>query len=178
MQDEEDKTVEIVEIAESAVAGVAAALTATFILGIASWLRRCWLKHRDVKYVRSLLFEGQARVLEANETFHENVDATSSADVLRAAQYNNMVEKLRVALERWVMNLSHAQRRAVYDALDWFHTDSLYAVSVNGQMQYVHLPPGRWPTKEMSIEAAREKFEKLHAVKWLKLPSEKVRWKS
>ena len=133
---------EVVKIAESAIAGVSAALTATLILGIAKWLYRWWLKHRDVKYIRAILIEGQALVLGAKETFHEGADVTSSADRLRAAQYNNMIRKLRVALEQWAVNLSHPQRRDVFDALNWFHTEGLLALRMEGEMEYVQV--SRW----------------------------------
>ena len=65
-----------------------------------------------------------------------------------------------VTLERWTLNLSHDQRKDIYDALDWFGTNSLQAVRRNsdGSVQFVQLPEGRWHTTEMTMELALEKF--------------------
>ena len=115
-------------IAQSAVAGLIAALTATAILGSAKCVRQWSAKRQDVRYLRNLLTEGRKRVLEAGDTFHKGMNATSSGDALRAAQYNNMVKRLGIALEKWMADLSHDQRKDIFDALDWYHTDSLQAV--------------------------------------------------
>ena len=107
--------------------------------------------------------------MEAKDTRHQGMDATSSADTLRAAQYTNMIKKLGVALEKWMVDLSHDQRKDIFDALNWYHTDSLPAIKKDGKAVFVELPDGKWPTTEMRIEAAKEKFEKLQSIKWLKL---------
>ena len=80
-----------------------------------------------------------------------------------------MVKRLGIALEKWMMNLSHDQRKDVFDSLDWYHTDSLQAVKKDGKAVFVEIPDGRWPTTEMPLEIAKEKFEKLQSIKWLKL---------
>lgn len=156
------------DMIESAIAGVSAALVATAILGIAKLIHRWWARHRDVIYIRDILIDGQAYIFKAEGFYHEGISATSPADRLRAAQYNNMIKKLRVALEQWAVNLSHAQRRDVFDALDWFHTKGLLAFHVKGEMEYVQVPDGNWPTREMSVEAAQKIFEDLQSIKWLK----------
>ena len=120
-------------IAQSAVAGLIAALTATAILGFAKCVRQWSAKRQDVRYLRNLLTEGRKRVLEAGDTFHKGMNATSSGDALRAAQYNNMVKRLGIALEKWMVDLSHDQRKDIFDALDWYHTDSLQAVKKDGK---------------------------------------------
>ena len=56
-------------IAQSAVAGLIAALVATAILGLARYLRQELAKRRDVRYIRGLLIEGRKRVLESKDTF-------------------------------------------------------------------------------------------------------------
>ena len=156
-------------IAQSAVAGLIAALTATAILGSAKCVRQWSAKRQDVRYLRNLLTEGRKRVLEAGDTFHKGMNATSSGDALRAAQYNNMVKRLGIALEKWMADLSHDQRKDIFDALDWYHTDSLQAVKKDGKAVFIDIPDGRWPTTEMSLEVANEKFEKLQSIMWLKL---------
>ena len=156
-------------IAQSAVAGLIAALTATAILGFAKCVRQWSAKRQDVRYLRNLLTEGRKRVLEAGDTFHKGMNATSSGDALRAAQYNNMVKRLGIALEKWMVDLSHDQRKDIFDALDWYHTDSLQAVKKDGKAVFIDIPDGRWPTTELSLEVANEKFEKLQSIMWLKL---------
>ena len=159
-------------IAESAIAGLIAALVATTILGLAKYIRQWLAKRQDVHYIRGLLVQGRGRVLTAKDTFHKGMKAVMPADVLRAAQYNNMITEVGVALERWTVNLSHGQRKEVYDALDWYHTDGLYATRRDGAVVFKDIPEGRWPTVEMSMEAAREKFDKLQSIEWLKLNEE------
>ena len=159
-------------IVESAFAGMIAAMTATAILGVAKWVRQWWLRSQDIEYLRSVLIEGRKLVMEAKDTPHPGTDATSSADTWRAALYNNMIKKLDVALEKWLVNLSHKQRKDIFDALNWYHTDALHATLKNGKMEFVDLPNGKWPTTEMPMNVAKEKFEKLQSIKWLKLKAE------
>ena len=160
----------LVEIAESLVAGVSAALVATAILGIAKLIHRWRSRRRDAEYIRDILMEGRALVFEDEEVYHPAPNAISPADQIRAARYNNMIRRLRVALEQWAVNLSHAQRRDVFDALDWFHTKGLFAVAREGQMHYVQpTDDGKWPTMQMSVDAAQEIFERVESIKWLKL---------
>ena len=156
-------------ILPSAVAGVIAALTATVILGIAKWVRQWLARRQDVRYLRDVLIEGRKRVMEAKDTHHQGMDATSSADAWRAALYNNMIKKLVVAVEKWMVNLSHDQRKDIFNALDWYHTDSLHAVEKDGKAVFVELLDGKWPTMEMPMKEAKKKFEKLQSITWLKL---------
>lgn len=157
------------DVMESAIAGVSAALVATAILGVARLIRRWWARRRDVNYIRDILIEGQTLISKVEESFSEHANAKSTRDSHRAAEYNRMIEKLRVALEKWTGNLSHAQRRDLFDALDWYHTENLLAIPVGGEMQYVQPPEGRWYGKDMPLEVAEKKFERLQSIKWLKL---------
>ena len=159
-------------IAQSAVAGLIAALVATTILGLAKYVRHWLAKRQDMEYIRGLLIEGRSRVMESKDTFNEGMAAMLPEDTLRAAQYNNMIRNIGVALERWAVNLSHAQRKDVYDALDWYHTGGLNAIKQDGTAVFMELPEGKWPATEMSMEAAVNKFEKLQSIKWLKLETD------
>ncbi len=156
-------------ILQGAVPGLVAALTATAILGIAKGVHQWWAWFQDVRYLRDILIEGRKRVMEAKDTPHQGMGATSSAGAWRAALYNNMIKKLSVALEKWLVDLSHNQRKDIFDALNWYHTDSLLAIEKDEKAVFVELPDGKWPATEMPIEEARNKFEKLQAIKWLKL---------
>ena len=156
-------------IGQSAAAGIIAALAATIILGIAKCIRQWWARRQDAEFIREILVLGRQRVLEAKDTRHEGMKTTLPADVLRAAQYNHMVKRLGVVLEKWTADLSHNQRKDIFDALDWYHTDSLHAVEKDGKPLFVDLPDGSWPTTEMPLGAARRKFDKLQSIGWLKL---------
>lgn len=158
-------------IAQSAIAGLIAALAATAILGVARYLREWLAKRRDIRYIRGLLIEGRKRVLESKDTPNEGMGVVLPASALRAAQYNNMLREVGVALDRWALHLSHDQRKDIYDALDWFGTNSLQAVKskVDGSVQFVQLPDGKWHTTEMPLESATATFERLQSIGWLKL---------
>ena len=158
-------------IALSAVAGVIAALAATAILGIARYVRHLWGRRQDVKYIRALIIEGKGRVMEAKDMYFEGMDASISEGAARAAQYNIMLKQIGLALEKWAVMLSHDQRKDIYDALDWYHTnpEGLPAIRHNGQVVIVQLPEGRLPIEDMSLQAAKDSFKKLESIKWLKL---------
>ena len=158
-------------IVQSAAAGLIAALMATVILGFARLVRQWSARRQDVRYIRKLLMDGRKRVMDAEDTFHQGMNATIPGDALRAAQYKNTTKRLRVALKLWAVNLSHDQRKDIFDALDWHYTDSLHAVKRDGQVAFVDLDVshGRWPTTEMTLQAAKEKFKKLEDIKWLSL---------
>lgn len=159
------------DLAGNAVAGLIAALTATTILGAAKWIYLKHLQRLDVKQIRAVLTDGRKRVIESKKTFHHGMDATSSGDVIRCAQYNLMIEQLRVALDHTTSKLPYAKRKDIFDALDWYHTESLYATKdKDGNPVFVvDFPVGRWPTKEMQESHAADKFKRIEAIKWLKL---------
>ena len=115
------------DIAGSAVAGLIAAVVATSILGVAKWVYQKHLQRLDVKQIREVLTAGRRRVMESKETFNQNMNATLRSDVLRAAQYNRMIKQLRVALDHTTSKLSYAKRKDIFDALDWYRVNSLYA---------------------------------------------------
>ena len=157
---------------QGAVAGLIAALAATTILFLIEVVRNCLAESQDVRYIRDLLINGKRRVMEAEDTFHEGMGKTIPADVLRAGQYNNMLKELGIALEKWTVNLSHGKRKDIFNALDWYNTKALPAIKRYGEVEFVDLPDGKWPTKQMSIENAKNKFEELQSIDWLKLESQ------
>ena len=161
-------------IAQGAVAGLIAALVTTIILGLAKYALQRFANRQDVKYIRALLTQGRRRVMAAEDTVNKDMGTLIPADVLRAAQYNNMIREVGVALEKWTVNLNHGQRTDLYDALDWYHTDGLYATMKEGKVMFTELPEGIWPTVEMSSEAASNKFGRLQTVEWLKLKVNKI----
>ena len=109
--------------------------------------------------------------MEAKDMYFEGMDASISEGAARAAQYNIMLKQIGLALEKWAVMLSHDQRKDIYDALDWYHTnpEGLPAIRHNGQVVIVQLPEGRLPIEDMSLQAAKDSFKKLESIKWLKL---------
>ena len=158
----------IVEIASGAVAGIVAAIFLTAAKGIhEKYLQRC-----DVNQVREILTAGRKRVMESEDVFNASMNATLPASPLRCAQYNLMIRQLAIALDHQTTKLSYAKRKQIFDALDWYHTDSLHATKdQNGCPTFVILPEGRWPTPEMRLSDAVDRFNKLEAIGWLKMRS-------
>ena len=110
-------------------------------------------------------------MLESEETSLSNMDATAHGDALRCAQYNLMIEQLRIALDHTTSKLPYVKRKEIFDALDWYHTESLYARKDNdGKPVFVsNLPPGQWPTTTMEKKFALNNFKRIESIKWLKL---------
>ena len=159
------------DIAGSAVAGLIAAVAATIILGVAKWVYQKHLQRLDVKQIQEVLTDGRRRVLEAKKTFNHNMNATLPVDMLRAAKYNLMIKQLRVALDHTTSNLSYAKRKGIFDALDWYHVNSLYLIkdAAGNPVSKDDLPVGNWPTNAMQEIQAIDKFKGLESIKWLKL---------
>ena len=112
----------IVEIASGAVAGIVAAIFLTVAKGIhEKYLQRC-----DVNQVREILTAGRKRVMESEDVFNASMNATLPASTLRCAQYNLMIRQLAIALDHQTTKLPYAKRKQIFDALDWYHTDSLH----------------------------------------------------
>ena len=63
------------------------------------------------------------------------------------------------------------KRKEIFDALNWYHTEGLYArKDNNGNPVFVSdLPPGKWPTTTMKKNFAIDKFKRIESIKWLKL---------
>ena len=157
---------------ESAFAGLIAALTATVILGIASWIRRKQLIRADREHIKSVVEEGRKRVLTSKDTFAPGPKVTLLAKTLRAAQYNLMINQLRIALDEKTTNLPYGHRKDIFNALDWFRTNSPYFVVNNSSKRITFprdLPDGLWAAEDMSESNAVETFEKLESISWLDL---------
>ena len=108
--------------------------------------------------------------MESQDVFNDSMDTTLPADVLRCAQYNLMIKQLAITLDHKTSNLPYNKRKQIFDALDWYHTGSLHATKdENGQPVFVILQEGVWPTTQMKLGAAIDRFTKLEAIGWLKL---------
>ena len=159
------------DTAQSAIAGVIAAVVAALLLESARGVRHWMARRRDVKYIRDLLIEGRKHVLvDAKNFYHEGMGVHCRADVYRVGLYNSMIRKLAVGLERWTPNLPHAQRKNVLDALDWYHKNLHMMKDRNNEIVFPELRDGVWPTREMDLERATAIFDELQSIRWLKLP--------
>ena len=156
-------------ILPSAVAGLVAALAATLILGVANYVRRSVSLQQDISYVRELLIEGE-ELLMSDKVIEVGGKAVSP-NLFRAEQYNLVTKRLRVALDGWLPNLSHDHRRDLFNALDWYHSDTIAAVSgPDGEPEFVTLPEGQWPKGvELDKATVEEKFKTLKEIEWLNL---------
>ena len=155
------------DIAGGAVAGLIAALT----LSAAKWIHLKYLQRLDVKQIREVLTTGRKRVMKSKETFHHGMDATPPGDFVRAAQYNLIINQLRVALDHTTSKLPYAKMKDIFDALDWYHVKSLYLTKDKRGNPVFRgdLPVGSWPWPEMQESQAVDKFKRLESIKWLKL---------
>ena len=128
---------------QGAIAGVFAGVAVALILGLFRIGRQNWARRQDVEYIRALLTEGRIRVLGARDIYNEQVGQTLPADIVRAGNYNNMLTRIGVALEKWAVDLSHEKRKDIYDALDWYNADG-YFVKTNaekGLAEFIQIPP-------------------------------------
>lgn len=156
-------------ILPSAVAGLVAALAATLILGVANYIRGWMSLRQDVNYVRELLIEGEELLM--SDRVIEVEGKAVSANLFRAEQYNLMTKRLRVALDGLLPNLSLDHRRDLFNALDWYHLDTIAAVmGPDGKPVFVSLPDGQWPKgAELDKATVEDKFKKLKEIEWLSL---------
>ena len=81
-----------------------------------------------------------------------------------------MIKQLRVAFDHTTSKLSYAKRKELFDALNWYGVESLYATKdALGNPVFIDLPVGSWPTSGMQENHASDKFKRLESIKWLKL---------
>lgn len=159
-------------IASSALAGVIAALTATAILGAASYIRRRAARRQAIRHLQHLFTDAREGVMQAEDQHADSTHRRIPADALRAARYNVMLKELEIALNKWSTALSHDQRREIIEAVDWYN---LRAFSVEhywpGRAGLKRMPDGVW-IGDMEHEIAQERFQNLKSIKWLRLAYE------
>ena len=151
-------------------AGLIAGLVVAVLLGLARQTLRALERRREEKYIRGLFIEGQ-EILDTEKLQFQGGQIGISAEHLRAFRYKALLKEVGVALERWTPHLSISQRKDIYDALDWFHTDPdrMPAVLKDEVLMLVDVPDGAFPLADMHEDAAVQVYERLRLVKWLKL---------
>ncbi|MYB89124.1 MAG: hypothetical protein F4X93_04100 [Proteobacteria bacterium] len=155
---------------DSVLQGAAAGLIAAIAIGLFKYIYIQRARYQDIKHIRSLVIEGRKQVMGAKDHLNEEGKVKYSADFLRCAFYNNMLKKLKVALDKTAVTLTHVHRKEIYDALNWYNTDIYMrdSIMIAGD-QFYDLPEGKWPSHVMLFEEAKRKFENLQDIKWLKL---------
>ena len=158
-------------ILQNAFAGFIGGVTAAAFIGLGKYVYEILKKRQDIKSIRKLLIDGRFRIMEADKMYaqtrehNEKIGLQSSAGKLRTMQYNNTMKELDVNLKSYV-NLSPTQKKDIFDALDWYHTKNIF---VNAKGNMPRISDGIWPYVEMTEDQAKEKFQKLEDIKWLKL---------
>ena len=163
-------------IVASAVAGVVAALAFAFVV-------HCWRRCQGCKEAAAIcdMIDGhRGYIFEATDL--DNIAGLPGhvpvADV-RAWLYNQMLKEVGVSLDTLSPHLPLKWKRELLAALNWYHASEpgkTVRLVRDPQRQAwrfptdSELPPGTWPVTTMSPEQAKEKFGKLEALKWLKLP--------
>ena len=110
--------------------------------------------------------------MQAEEQRIDSTHHRIPANALRAARYNVMLKELEVALDKWPTALSYNQRQEIVEALDWYNLRS-FSVEEDwpGRVALKKMPDGVW-IGNLERETAREKFQNLKSIKWLKLTYE------
>lgn len=158
------------DIAGNALAGVIAAVTATVLFSLLQWCRQHYLRRLDVKQIREVVTDGRRRVMKAKDSIIRSMNIRVTGDVLRAGQYNLMIRQLEVVLDHATSQLPYAKRKEIFAALDWYNLESLPVIKdKQGAAVFVDLPAGKWVPRDMPESVARQKFERLESIKWLKL---------
>ena len=158
-------------VVRGVVSGLIAGLVVAAALGIFQKFRGHVERRQEGRYLRSLFIEGKT-ILTTGDLQLDGLGITVPADHRRAADYRRILRQVGVALERWTPHLSPGQRKDIYDALDWFHTDPtrmLFATTAENEGRFVDFPDGTFPAETMTAEAAAEVYERLQAIGWLKL---------
>ena len=133
-----------------------------------------WQAYKEAAAIRNFIIEERGLILKAKGLLdlEDSSKMLIEADVWRARLYNEMLEELGRMLDHWSPHLAQKRKLTLLSALDWYHKEGVHlrpGPAVYGR-QFMDVAPGTWPYTEMSFDNAKDQFEKLEAVKWLKLP--------
>ena len=155
----------------SSVGGVVAAVCFAGLVQL--W--RVWQARKEAAAIRNIIVEDRSLIFDAKDV-PDPEDSTArlaGADEWRAVLYNEMLGEVGRTLDHWSPHLPLERKQSLMRALDWYHRGA-YLVAppprIAGYKKFLEIEPGTWPGDRMSLDEAKEKFRKLEAVKWLKLP--------
>ena len=154
----------------SSVAGVVAAVTFAGLVRL--W--GSWQARKEATAIRKIIVEDRCLIFDAKDVPDpEDLGKTfARADEWRAMLYNKMLEEVGRILDHWSPHLPQERKQSLLRALDWYHREGVFLAPgprVVGH-KFTQVEPGTLPGNQMSLDQAKEKFAKLEAVKWLKLP--------
>ena len=154
----------------SSVGGVVAAVS--FAVLVRMW--GIWQARKEAAAIRNIIVEDRRLIFDAKDVLDpEDLSVRlARADEWRAVLYNEMLGEVGRILDHWSPHLPQERKQSLLRALDWYHREGVVLAPsprVVGH-KFPRVEPGTWPGDKMSLDEAKEKFEKLEAVKWLKLP--------
>ena len=155
----------------SSVGGVVAAV---FFAGLVQ-LWRVWQARKEAAAIRNIIVESRSLISDTKDMPDPKDSSVTlaRADEWRAVLYNEMLREVGRTLDHWSPHLPLERKQSLLRGLDWYHRGSVFVAPgprIAGQKRFQEIEPGTWPGNEMSLDEAKEKFGKLEAVKWLKLP--------
>lgn len=155
----------------SSLGGVVAAVSFAGLVQL--W--RVWQARKEAAAIRNIIVEDRCLIFDAKDVPDPN-DLNvrlAGADEWRAVLYNDMLGEVGRTLDHWSPHLPLERKQSLLRALDWYHRGG-YLVAppprIAGHKKFLEIEPGTWPSDRMSLDEAKEKFRKLEAVQWLKLP--------
>lgn len=155
----------------SSVGGVVAAV---FFAGLVQ-LWRVWQARKEATAIRNIIVEYRGLIFDTEDMPNPKDSSVrlAGADEWRAVLYNEMLREIGRTLDHWSPHLSLERKQSLLRALDWYHRGRAFVAPgppIAGQKRFLEIEPGTWPGLRMSLDEAKEKFQKLEAVEWLKLP--------
>ena len=154
----------------SSVGGVVAAVS--FACLVRLW--GVWQARKEAAAIGKIIDEDRRLIFDAKDVPDpDDLSVTfARADEWRAVLYNKMLGEVGRNLDHWSPHLPQERKQSLLRALDWYHREGVFLAPsprVVGH-KFLQVEPGTLPGDEMSLDEAKEKFGKLEAVKWLKLP--------
>ncbi len=155
----------------SSVGGVVAAV---FFAGLVQ-LWRVWQARKEAAAIRNIIVEYRDLIFDTKDMLDPEDSSVrlAGADEWRVVLYTEMLGEVGRTLDHWSPHLPLERKQSLLRALDWYHRGRVFVAPgppIAGQKRFLEIDPGTWPSNKMSLDEAKEKFRKLEAVTWLKLP--------
>lgn len=108
--------------------------------------------------------------MEYQNTSYDGISGPVRENFLRACRYNVMVKELDEFFKTGNIHISHAKKKDIFNALDWYKIDYLNVVKVRAaDSMCSEIQDGMIPSSYIKIEITNEIFGKLESIKWLKM---------
>ena len=133
-----------------------------------------WQARKEAAAIRNIIVEDRRLIFDAKDVLDpEDLSVRlARVDEWRAVLYNKMLGEVGRILDHWSPHFPQERKQSLLRALDWYHREGVIVAPgprVVGH-KFPQIEAGTWPGDEMSLDEAKERFGKLEAVKWLKLP--------